>query len=408
MTSLVETQRGGTLDILCLSHLRWNFVFQRPQQLMIRLARGRRIFFFEEPEFHDGATRLRRQQVDCGIEVLVPQLARELAGDARAARRAQAELLDRFIAAKDLRRFVSWYYTPMALSFSAHLAPRLVVYDCMDELSAFAGAAPNMRELESELLARADLVLTGGSSLFEAKRGRHHAVHLVPSSVDAAHFRCAREPGAEPHDQIAIPRPRVGYAGVIDERIDLELIADAARAARDVHWVMIGPVAKIDPQSLPRAPNLHYLGMKAYTDLPAYMRGWEAGLLPFSKNRATQFISPTKTPEYLAAGLPVVSTSIRDVVRPYAKQGLVHIADTGLDFARAIKAACRADRTRHCARADAHLATNSWDQTAARIARLLDEAVDARELRPEEDGVSSERSIGDARSKRAARSRMDS
>jgi glycosyltransferase involved in cell wall biosynthesis len=242
----------------------------------------------------------------------------------------------------------------------------------MDELSLFAGAPPDLCRREAELLRRADLVLTGGQSLYEAKRGLHPNAHAVPSSVDSAHFARARLRCAEPDDQAGIARPRIGYAGVIDERMDLELIAAVAAARPAWQLVLLGPVAKIDAVTLPRAANIHYLGLQPYAELPAYMAGWDVGMLPFARNDATRFISPTKTPEYLAAGLPVVSTSIRDVVTPYGRRGLAHIADAPGDFVQAIEAALATNLERHRAAADAFLASTSWDETALRIEALLD------------------------------------
>jgi UDP-galactopyranose mutase len=283
------------------------------------------------------------------------------------------------LRAQGLRDYVLWYYTPMALPFSRQLAPVAVVYDCMDELTGFAGAPAALGPLEAELLARADLVTTGGRSLFDAKRARHPNVHAFPSSVDVDHFASARVPGgAEPRDQAAIPRPRVGFAGVIDERMDLGLVRDLAEARPDWHLVLLGPIAKIDPASLPRALNIHYLGLKSYAELPAYLACWDVGMLPFAHNDATRFISPTKTPEYLAAGLPVVSTSIRDVVDPYGAQGLARIADGAGAFARAIEQALAEDRAARLSAADELLARTSWDDTVARMRALMLDSIHAR------------------------------
>jgi UDP-galactopyranose mutase len=248
----------------------------------------------------------------------------------------------------------------------------------MDELSAFKGASPLLRGLESELLSRADLVFTGGQSLYEAKRDRHPRVHAFPSSIDAAHFGRAREMSEEPADQSPIPRPRLGFFGVIDERLDTELLDEVARMRPEWQLVMVGPVVKIDEAALPRRPNIHYLGMKSYEELPAYLAGWDVALLPFARNDSTRFISPTKTPEYLAAGKPVVSTSIRDVVRPYGQEGLVRIADSAEEFVAACEAALREDSGERQSRVDAFLAQNSWDKTWSRMSELINGAVKAR------------------------------
>lgn len=380
MSDQAAVSRSGPPDLVCLSHVRWAFVFQRPQHLMTRQARTRRVFFVEEPVRQPaGAPRLELRTVDSGVVVAVPRLPEGLGPDEEAL--AQRELLDGLLRDEGIRDFVLWYYTPMALAFTHHLHPRLVVYDCMDELSLFKGAPRELLEHEERLLARADVVFTGGWSLYEAKRGRHPNVHGVPSSVDVAHFAAARNGLREPPDQSSLGRPRLGFFGVIDERLDVALVAGAARARPDWQFVMLGPVAKIDPADLPRGANIHYLGGKSYAELPAYLSGWDVALLPFARNDSTRFISPTKTPEYLAAGRPVVSTSIRDVVRPYGEKGLVRIADDVDAFVAAAEAAMRDDGRSPgwLARVDEMLAGLSWDRTWARMAAEMDAALSSAE-----------------------------
>jgi UDP-galactopyranose mutase len=253
----------------------------------------------------------------------------------------------------------------------------------MDELSAFLGAPALLRERERELLRTADLVFAGGRSLCSAKRQVRPATHLFPSSIDVAHFAQARARRADPDDQADIPRPRLGYFGVIDERIDLDLLAAVADLRRDLHIVMVGPVAKIDHATLPRRPNIHYLGQKAYRELPAYIGGWDVAIMPFARNEATRFISPTKTPEYLAAGRPVVATSIRDVVEPYGASGLVAIADAPDEFVVAADRVLREpERQAWLARVDAFLAGTSWDRTWSSMEALISAAVRARSAAP--------------------------
>jgi UDP-galactopyranose mutase len=364
-------------DVICLSHLRWHFVFQRPQHLLTRCAREHRVFFVEEPLFQGGITPHLRVEADGPVTVVVPHLPEGLPqSDCTTAQRA---LLDDFIEAEDIRDYVLWYYTPMALDFTRHLSPRAVVYDCMDELSAFQGAPAALREQEAELMVRAALVLTGGRSLYEAKRHQHHNIHALPSSVDVAHFARARGVTIDPPDQAGIPHPRLGFFGVIDERLDIALVDEVAAARPDWHVILIGPVVKIDSASLPRRPNIHYLGSKAYADLPRYLAGWDVALLPFARNEATRFISPTKTPEYMAAGKPVVSTSIRDVVRPYGEQGLVRIADEMPAFVDACLAAMSEDAQERVTAADAFLRQTSWDGTWTRIRGLLRAALRTRD-----------------------------
>jgi UDP-galactopyranose mutase len=363
---------GAHPDVVCLSHLRWNFVFQRPQHLMVRCARDRRVFFVEEPIFDDRDVPSVSVDMHDGVSVVVPHLPRSY--DAAQAIEAQRDALDDLIEDAGLTRYVLWYYTPQALRFSDHLHPAAVVYDCMDELSAFKGAATDLPQLEQRLMTRADLVLTGGQSLYEAKKSRHRNIHAMPSSVDLTHFASARHGAADPSDQRSLPNPRLGFFGVIDERLDIPLLAGLADARPDWQLVMLGPVVKIDPADLPRRDNIHYLGPKPYAELPRYIAGWNVAMLLFARNEATRYISPTKTPEYLAAGKPVVSTSIRDVVTPYGEQGLVAIADTVPEMVRACEAALREPRAGAQSRADAFLRGMSWDATWQRIDALLAQA----------------------------------
>ena len=376
-------------DLVCFSHLRWDFVWQRPQHLLSRAARERRVYVVEEPVWHDDAPRLDLREGREGVTVVVPLLshAREH-GDVNT---QQEGLLRRLFERERIEDFVLWYYTPIALAFTRWLEPLVTVYDCMDELSGFAGAPRELHELEEELFARADLVFTGGRSLYEAKRERHGDVHLFPSSVDTAHFARARNGEREADDQVAIPRPRLGFFGVIDERLDTELVAAVADLRPDWQLVLVGPVTKIDPASLPQRANIHYLGAKPYEELPGYVAGWDVALLPFARNESTRFISPTKTPEYLAAGRPVVSTSIRDVVSPYGDEGLVWIADEPKDFAHACEQAMAADHASRLRRADAYLTEMSWDYTWADMRELIDDAAArrstaARTLVPRREG----------------------
>jgi glycosyltransferase involved in cell wall biosynthesis len=364
-------------DLVCLSHLRWDFVYQRPQHLLSRFANERRVFFVEEPIYTDGPMRLDVSARECGVRVVVPHLPKELAGSEELDGVLQG-MIDQLFTEHGIDAHLLWYYTPMACSWTRHLKPLVTVYDCMDELSAFKGASPVLKEREAELFRRADLVFTGGQSLYEAKRTQHRSVYAFPSSIDAPHFAQARSINTDPADQADIPRPRLGFFGVIDERMDIELLERVAEARPEWQLVIIGPVVKIDPESLPRRSNMHYLGGKSYAELPAYLAGWDVAMLPFARNESTRFISPTKTPEYLAAGCPVVSTSIRDVVRPYGEQGLVHIADTPEEFVAAVEAAMTTDAQERLREVDAFLSQTSWDRTWKRMTDLIEDVVTAR------------------------------
>ena len=314
--------------------------------------------------------RLNRRSVAPGVEVVTPMLPEELPTEERNA--VLRTLLDELVAAEG-QPAVAWYYTPMMLPFSAHLEPDCVVYDCMDELANFRFAPPELLPLERRLLDRADIVFTGGYSLYEAKREKHGNVYPFPSSVDRAHFMKARSVDSEPADQRDIPGPRLGFYGVIDERFDTQLLDAVAKARPDWSFVMLGPVVKISEEDLPRRDNIHYLGCKSYDELPAYLGGWDVALMPFAINAATRFISPTKTPEYLAGGRPVVSTPITDVKRHYGDLAGVRIARTPDQFVAACEAALELARGSKgwLAEADLLMSTQSWDVTQARMAGLI-------------------------------------
>lgn len=378
-SSLAAASTGLRPILLCLSHLRWDFVFQRPQHLLSRAVATHTVIFMEEPVMApDGATaaRLDTRSTEQGVTVVVPVLPAGL--DLAQAEAAQRDLLDALLDELAAPLAVLWFYTPMALAFAAHLRPAVMVYDCMDELSLFSSAPPRLRELEQQLFDRADLVFTGGRSLYAAKQDRHSSVHLFPSSVDSAHFLPARAGGqgrsAEPADQAAIPRPRLGYFGVIDERLDQELVVGIATLRPEWQIIMLGPYAKLDPARLPRRDNLHWLGGKSYALLPSYLAGWDIGLMPFALNDATRFISPTKTPEFLAAGIPVVSTPVHDVVHDYGTPGLVEIASDAAGFVAAAERLMSRPRQPWLAAVDQRLAAGSWDRTWSAMLALLDDA----------------------------------
>lgn len=362
-------------DLICLSHLRWDFVYQRPQHLLSRCASERRVFFIEEPMFTDeNHWRLEVSRRECGVWVAVPHLPKGLTEDVTIA--ILQGLIDDLMAEQEIHDYICWYYTPMMLPLAEHLTPSLVVYDCMDELSAFKGAPPALREREERLFDMADLVFTGGQSLYEAKRDRHPQAYAFPSSIEAAHFNQARQAPADPADQAGIPHPRMGFYGVLDERFDIALLDQIAQAKPEWQFVMIGPVVKIDPVSLPRYANIHYLGGKSYSELPHYLAGWDVALLPFARNESTRFISPTKTPEYLAGGKPVVSTPIRDVVRPYGEQNLVQIAETAEEFVAAIETAMQQGQDPEWLdRVDAFLSQTSWDRTWSTMSDLMQKTI---------------------------------
>jgi glycosyltransferase involved in cell wall biosynthesis len=374
--SAQPTSGDGPLDIVVVSHLRWDFVFQRPQHLMTVAAREHRVLFVEEPVAGDAIGLASREDIP-NITVVVPHVPPSMtANDADAA--IGAALRDCVSSWRDGGPLVAWHYAVMAEPWTRELGADVVVYDCMDELSSFLGAPPELLDRERTLLERSDLVFTGGYSLYEAKRHRHAHVYPFPSSVDVAHFRRARRDQPEPAALTGIGSPRLMYAGVIDERVDLDLVAHLA-AAQIGEVVLVGPVVKIDEAAIPFAPNIHRLGMQRYADLPALFAHADVGLMPFAQNDATRYISPTKTPEYLAAGLPVVSTAITDVVRGYGDLDRVHVADDRDAFVAACRTAL--DQRGPSPAVDARLAGMSWQATWDEMHVLLREALDRREAK---------------------------
>lgn len=364
-------QALNSTDLVCFSHLRWNFVYQRPQHLLSRFAQQTRVFFVEEPIFHDAPDKLHIEEPEKNVYVVVPHLQHG-SSDTEVLKK-QKEMVNNLLSVMEISNYFVWYYTPMALPFSDHLTPKLVVYDCMDELSAFKFAPPALTENEKILMQKADVVFTGGYSIYEAKKDKHHNIYPFPSSIDKEHFGTARTIKTDPADQASIPHPRFGFFGVLDERFDIDLIEQAAKARPDWQFVLIGPVVKIDPATLPRYANIHYLGGKTYKELPQYLAGWDVAVIPFAMNDSTKYISPTKTPEYLAAGKPVISTPIRDVVSPYGDNKLVHIAANAEEFVKHGDAILKKKQKKAwLTKVDAFLAGNSWDRTWSQMAKHIE------------------------------------
>ena len=370
--------------IICFSHLRWDFVLQRPQHLMQRYSKDRKVFYFEEyiPTDHHLAYLEIHSFAGTTVKSIRPRIPhwwKEADRDAGLAR-----LLDEVIDLNGEARPIMWFYTPLMYGFAKHVDAAAIVYDCMDELANFRFASPLLKDAEQSLMKGADVVFTGGLSLYDAKKNRHPNVHVFPSSVDIGHFRAGRSGNLqEPADQAAIAGHRLGYYGVIDERLDLDLIRSVASSRPDFSLIFLGPVVKISPEDLPRAPNIHYLGLKAYADLPAYLSGWNAALMPFALNDATRYISPTKTPEYLASGRPVVSTRVTDVVRSYSGVEGVFLADGTTEFIAACDAAI--DLTKGddgwIENVDILLGCSSWDKTFENMSEIVASATRSDEGR---------------------------
>lgn len=360
------------MDIICYCHLRWNFVYQRPQHLMSRFAKHNyAVSVIEEPIFDSDKPYLEKINKDQNLQIIVPHLPSSLTEEEIT--KEQGLLLQEWFEEKGIEDYIAWYYTPMSFAFGETLpAPVITIYDCMDELSAFKNAPASLKEKERKLFERSDIVFTGGHSLYEAKKKLHKNIHAFPSSIDKEHFAQARSITNEPADQAVIPHPRIGFFGVIDERMNIDLLQQVAVLKPEWQFVLIGPVVKIDPASLPKAANIHYLGSRSYNELPSYLSGWDTALIPFALNDSTQFISPTKTPEYLAGAVPVVSTSIQDVINPYGKEELVFIADTAEDFVMGIDCSFDLKKDKQWLReVDEFLSHTSWDITWYNMMMLI-------------------------------------
>lgn len=353
-------------NILCFSHLHWDFVYQRPQHLLTRFAQLNNVYYFEEPR--GGISDFYEIDLQNGVSII-----KIFINDDKDNRNQRLEkLINKILEDQNIKTYSCWYYTPMALEYTSHLKPEVTIYDSMDELSAFRFAPPQLLELENELFKKADVVFTGGHTLYQAKKNRHHNIHPFPSSIDKYHFKAARYNTLDAEDQKHIPNPRFGFYGVIDERFDIELLREVSAQRPDWHFVIIGPVVKIDVNELPRAENIHYLGSKKYAELPNYISHWDIAMVMFAINESTEFISPTKTPEYLAAGLPVISTPIKDVVKPYGEANLVYIANNAETFiAYAEEELGKDSKKEWLAKVDEYLADESWDNTFEKMNLLI-------------------------------------
>ncbi|GAC1425051.1 MAG: glycosyltransferase family 1 protein [Flavisolibacter sp.] len=362
------------MDLVCFTHLRWGFVFQRPNHLLTRFSKHQRVFLIEEPIFHNEEDKLHIENFNENLYIVTPYIKNGL--PEKEIFKRQRKFITNLLTNMQVDRFISWYYTPMALPFTKHLKPELIVYDCMDELSAFKFAPVELTKREKALFKKADIVFTGGHSIFEHKKHQHHNIFPFPSSIDKHHFGSARTIKNEPEDQKQIPHPRFGFFGVIDERLDIEMLAQVAEAKPDWHFIILGPVVKIDPATLPHFKNVHYLGGKKYEELPYYLASWDLALVPFAMNDSTRFISPTKTPEYLAAGKPVISTPIRDVVSPYGKNNLVHIVQNANEFIKAGETELLQKRKGSwLKKVDEFLVGNSWDRTWSQMVRNIEDTL---------------------------------
>ncbi|MER1953956.1 MAG: glycosyltransferase [Desemzia incerta] len=380
------------MDMSIFSQLRWNFVYQRPQHLIGRMTKEYRTFYFEEPEDIENyrsnentPTNYHHYISEEGVNVIVPLVK---AGDMD-----NAPLLEKIVKQVhedfSIEQDIFWYYTPMAMAYTSFFNPKITIYDCMDQLAAFKNAPQNLISLEKELFKKADLVFTGGRSLYKAKQKNHDFVYCFPSSIDQHHFKRAATNLPDPEDQKGIPHPRAGFYGVVDERFDTDLLKEISSLLPNWSFVVVGPTAKIDPATLPQAENIHYLGIKKYAELPRYLANWDAAIMPFALNESTKYISPTKTPEYLAAGKKVVSTAVHDVVHPYEDLNLVSIARSSAEFADQLRNTL-VESPQWEAEVEAYLKDFSWDDTCKQMNKLITEKVAEKDKVLEEETVEKE------------------
>ncbi|MEW6613370.1 MAG: glycosyltransferase [Pseudomonadota bacterium] len=369
------------LSLIVHSHLRWDFVWQRPQQILSRLAERYPVLFVEEPVFTEEAAQgqLEVAAVHANVLRVIPRLTAALRDARDAAQTRVRDLLQDFLRSSEhlTRRFqqpVQWFYTPMpAPVMLGQFGEIGVVYDCMDELSKFRFAPAELIEREIQLMEAADVVFTGGYKLYEAKACKHDNVHFFGCGVDVAHFQKAQSPATKvPADVAAVPGPVLGFYGVIDERLDYELLRKLAAARSDWSLVMVGPVVKVDPAELPRADNIHWLGQKDFSELPAYVKAFDVCLMPFALNEATEYINPTKTLEYMAAAKPIVSTAVADVIRNFTP--IVRVAHSHEQFVQTVTEALAAE-PELLAQGVARAAASTWTAIVAEMEQIMCNAV---------------------------------
>jgi glycosyltransferase involved in cell wall biosynthesis len=368
-------------SIVVHSHLKWDWVWQRPQQFLARLSRKHSVLFVESPDACDEAratrTYVRAVTEFPNINVLQIKIPTSRASDLpwvdKERRRVVQSLLSGPLGEK-FTSIVQWFYDPMAIrGFAGQLNEQLIVYDCMDELSLFRGAPPELVHRERELLAVADLVFAGGPKIWRAKREVNPNCFCYGCGVDAEHFGRARDRERRLPDELAdLPHPIFGYIGVVDERIDYDLLAHLAASTKG-SVVMIGPWTKVDPASFPRSNNLHWLGGRDYSNLPSYAKGFDVCIMPFARNEATRFINPTKALEYMATGRPIVSTPVEDVVAQFSK--VITIAEDASRFAEACARAAVQPQWGQIDRGLVLAARNSWDSIVTRLDRHIVEAL---------------------------------
>ena len=362
--------------ILVHCHLRWDGVWQRPQQIMSRMATRRRIGFVEEPVFlQEGQEPFLHVRESHGILIAQPHVPPQrewLPEVSPSNQQIIRELVAPFIRERGFTHGIRWHYAPMAIYMRDLQEPSAVVYDCMDELSAFRGAPPALVECERQLMSEADLMFTGGLSMYQNKRQHHGNCHRFDSGVDVEHFAQATHPNTPvPEDARDRPRPILGYYGVIDERMDYDTIRALSQAFPEATLLLVGPVTKVDPAELPRAENIVYVGQRSYADLPRYLKAFDVALVPFADNAATRFLSPTKTLEYFAGRKPVISSPINDIVENYADT--VWIARSPEEYVSAVREVLQGNHAERAERGLRYAREKTWDAIVRQMEELLSE-----------------------------------
>jgi len=381
--------------IIVHCHLCWDWVWQRPQQFISRLSQRHRILFVETvapaPDLARPLARYRTAQNFPNVTILTLQFPSWRWGDGKYVDSERRRIVQEFIAGPVAEQFkdpVQWFYDPMAApAFAGQMNEVLTVYDCMDELSKFRCAPPQIVEREAELLKRADVVFTGGRKLFEAKSEHNDNCHFYGCGVDCEHFgKALAQETTVPEDLAAITspvaertKPILGYFGVVDERMDYELICRLADANRDWSVVMIGPTMKVDEATLPKRPNLHWLGQRSYQQLPAYCKGFDVCLMPFALNESTEFINPTKALEYMASGRMIVSTAVPDVVRNFGT--VIKIAKEHDQFIRLCREAVERPEPDAIKRGSQMACENTWERIVSRMEEHVEEAFKIKRIR---------------------------
>ncbi|RYD58215.1 MAG: glycosyltransferase family 1 protein [Sphingobacteriales bacterium] len=333
-----RTEDGTFLpsNIICFSPIRWNQKDQRPQQIMRRLSQYSMVHFIEEPVYDATEAYLSHTVVAEHIHVFTPHLPGGISEEK--CQTLQRALLDQFMRDCNFADYTFWYATPVAFAYSKHYCPSVIVYDCLEDIWSLKLPAEKLHDLEQQLLDRADLVFTSSHTQYWNKKDRNNNVHLLPATIDRAHFDCARGKVSEAEEQEHIPYPRLGYMGIVDDRLDTQLLADIADTRPDWHIVLVGPTAKMNAAQLPQRANIHYLGNKPYADLPSYLTGWTAAIMPIQeKSHMTSGLS-FKTAECLAAGLPVIATPVKAIAAQYEKENLVMKANSAAEFVAATEA----------------------------------------------------------------------